>query len=429
MRWLTRLLDRLAPNADRERGATATIVAILLSGGVIMGMLAVSVDLGNLTYERRQVQNGADATSLALAQACATDVNTCKPESAADLLDPNARDATMQYGSRADAPYGACARGTTAQVGATPLCVSGISGLPSDPDALIKDLGACPPLPPWLLGTGSNIPYVETYAKTQTGTGANDKLFLPFSRVLAGGAAGDAGTSACARAAWGTPIGYTSALPLTISQCEWHTQIIDGSGYEAPPVGLKPGYDNVDPAIPDWPGSEIVFNFHGVPNPEGCDTWKGSDFPGGFGWLGDSTQCEAQVSVDGWVQTNPGGAAPKLCKDLLPDLRGTVVDIPVFDCSVGDEDLAAGDPPLTGCNTGNGSKSWYHIAGWAKFYVSGYRFPSLDEPSYLSGSVPCDPSKSCLSGWFVTGVLSGAPEITVPGGPEDFGAYAVKPAG
>lgn len=206
MRVLSCLQRHVARRVRGEQGGVAVIVAILFSGMVIIGMLAVSVDLGNLAYERRQVQNGADATSLALAQACATDVNTCKPNSAADLLDPNARDATMQYDSRADALQGACGRGTAAQVGSTPLCHSANS------DAPVADLLECPPLPPWLRGAGLNIPYVETYSKTQTGTGTNDKLFLPFSRVLANGASGDKGTSACARAAWGMPKGYSATV-------------------------------------------------------------------------------------------------------------------------------------------------------------------------------------------------------------------------
>ena len=51
----------------RDRGAAAVLVTVLLAGGVIMGMLALSVDVGTLMLERRQLQNGADATSLALA--------------------------------------------------------------------------------------------------------------------------------------------------------------------------------------------------------------------------------------------------------------------------------------------------------------------------------------------------------------------------
>ena len=67
MRWLS---DRRAPSRPRDKGAVAAIVAILVSSGVVMGMLALTVDVGNITAERRQLQNGADAATFALARSC-----------------------------------------------------------------------------------------------------------------------------------------------------------------------------------------------------------------------------------------------------------------------------------------------------------------------------------------------------------------------
>ena len=54
-----------------EDGAVATIVVTLLSFGVILGLLAIAVDVGRLMVERRQLQNGADAAAMSLAQSCA----------------------------------------------------------------------------------------------------------------------------------------------------------------------------------------------------------------------------------------------------------------------------------------------------------------------------------------------------------------------
>lgn len=50
----------------RDEGATAIVVAILLV--VLFGMGALVLDVGNLFWERRQLQNGGDAGSLAVAQ-------------------------------------------------------------------------------------------------------------------------------------------------------------------------------------------------------------------------------------------------------------------------------------------------------------------------------------------------------------------------
>ncbi len=56
----------------RDRGAVALIVTVLFAGGVLMGVAALTVDVGQLYSERRQLQNGADAAALSLAKVCAT---------------------------------------------------------------------------------------------------------------------------------------------------------------------------------------------------------------------------------------------------------------------------------------------------------------------------------------------------------------------
>lgn len=49
-----------------DDGAIAVMVAVLLV--VLLGVAALAVDVGNLYWERRQLQNGADAAALAAAQ-------------------------------------------------------------------------------------------------------------------------------------------------------------------------------------------------------------------------------------------------------------------------------------------------------------------------------------------------------------------------
>jgi len=62
---------------DDEGGVIAVIVAI--SSIALMGMLALVIDVGALYEERRELQNGADAGALAIAQRCAaaTLLSTC----------------------------------------------------------------------------------------------------------------------------------------------------------------------------------------------------------------------------------------------------------------------------------------------------------------------------------------------------------------
>ena len=61
MRWITAL-------RDDERGASAVLVAILLVP--LLGFAAIALDVGALYVERGQLQNGADAAALAIAQDC-----------------------------------------------------------------------------------------------------------------------------------------------------------------------------------------------------------------------------------------------------------------------------------------------------------------------------------------------------------------------
>ena len=85
---------RRLSKAGNERGAVSVIVAILLV--TLLGFAAIAVDVGVIYSERAQLQNGADASAIALAQKCAkdaTDVN-CSTTSAlaGSLANQNALD-------------------------------------------------------------------------------------------------------------------------------------------------------------------------------------------------------------------------------------------------------------------------------------------------------------------------------------------------
>jgi hypothetical protein len=419
-----------------DKGAVSTVFAAVLAGGVVMGMLALTVDVGSIWLERRQLQNGADSTSLALADMCARDATKCNPATAPTTLDPlldaNAgSDNESQSDSRSDTSNGLCAREPSGvDFPGMPACDSAAT------DAAITDLAECPPLPAWLK-TNTGIPYVESYARTETSDGST---ILPkyFSGMLAGGGS-DLSVTACARAAWGTPGSYTGTVPITFSACEWKSQTSNGSNYVAQgPTGAWPGYGSGGST---WPSAsrETVIMLHDPKDESGDCSWNGKDTAGGFGWV-DQTNglCAAQVTTDGWAQIDTGNNVPNPCKSKLPDLVGTVIALPVFDCIVASHGEPSGPPPTTpgACDPtqkeAGGSKSWYHIQGWAKFYLSGYKFSGLSQSSILPGghnSCPGGGGSRCLFGWFLKGTLDNATSIVAPGGTTDFGAYSVLPAG
>lgn len=82
-------------NSDtNERGAVSVIVAILLV--TLLGFTAIAVDVGVIYSERAQLQSGADASAIALAQKCARDATDaqCSTTStlAGSLANQNALD-------------------------------------------------------------------------------------------------------------------------------------------------------------------------------------------------------------------------------------------------------------------------------------------------------------------------------------------------
>lgn len=82
------------PHRDRERGGISIIVALLML--VILGFTAIAVDVGMLYSEKAQLQNGADAAALLVAQKCAkseADPDCAATSSlAASVLSSNALD-------------------------------------------------------------------------------------------------------------------------------------------------------------------------------------------------------------------------------------------------------------------------------------------------------------------------------------------------
>jgi hypothetical protein len=61
-------MRRLRRPGRRERGAVAVVVAIWMV--VAMAFVAISVDVGSVYSDKKQLQNGADAGALAIAESC-----------------------------------------------------------------------------------------------------------------------------------------------------------------------------------------------------------------------------------------------------------------------------------------------------------------------------------------------------------------------
>lgn len=436
-----------------------TIIAVLLAGGVLLGMGALSLDVGRILVEKRQLQNAADAAAMSLAQSCVGDNCMAGADGLATLTDSNSSDQINGIQSQ-------CARNLPAGV---------TTDLPScpNPTGALADCAAVSP------NVNPAAPYVEVRTRTQSSDGAGGRKnnVSNFLAGLLGAPTSSAG--ACARAAWGVIDIYSGTLPLAISVCEWTryagiTDIQNGlpGTLPDPPKGAYPGYNPTGTGgqsqwpmpYKGWPNTTGIEQYVMTHSDDTADcSFQGKDTAGGFGWL-DSTACSTNISVnltgDYWAQIQTGNAVPQTCKDILHQYWGKELLVPVFDClTKSDTTPSGGTSAQASCDASNagGNKTWYHLIGLATFYLSGNHLsPSASDNSKINNVEPCSnaspeysgpynsdpqlpPQKNpwtgnagrCISGWFVNrDLVSPGGSINPPnGGGVNLGTLKIGPAG
>jgi hypothetical protein len=310
----------------RDRGAVAVLVALLLGSGVLFGMAALAIDVGNLYAERVQLLNGADAAAVKVAQTCAdpTSVTGCDAGLADDYADDNANDGF--------AAARVCGRGG----GLPPSCPS-LSGSLAD---CVRD---APP-------TGN---YAEVHTSTLLPDGTN--LLPPvFAQAVLGSGFRGAEVKACARAAWGPPSSANS-FALTISACDWNRYTGNGAAFDAVERSF-PVYDEATSTT--------------------CPVAGGSgNGAGGFRWLSDAgPSCRLATAVARSYRVNTGDSRPNDCRQQeLTELKGRRVLVPVF------SEVIAG-----------GGSAEYVVSGIAAFVLTGWNLPgAADGPSCANAALSC----------------------------------------
>ncbi len=364
MRWLSRR-PRAAGHDDR--GAVTVLVAVLLSTGLLLGVGALVIDTGQLHAEQSDLQGGADAAALAIAQDCADGCGSQTYSTALHFAEANADD------------------------GRTAVTVCGRD--------TASVLGTCPPMStpdPCLGSRPTTGHFVEVRTSTLRSDGSR-ALPPAFGQVLLGESYSGRGVLACSRAAWGGPR-LASGFAFTISLCDW-TAATDGGSVFAPPL----------PAVPPADADRIL-PIHGSTS-QCAGGPSGWDLPGGFGWLADTTgTCRTTVDVAGIYQDTTGVSASHVCQNELQDARSLrkAVLVPVFDGAGG---------------TGHGG--YYHLRGFASFVLTGYRLPGFAAKSTLTNAFPCGGDLKCVSGYFTRGLIPAGAQL---GGP-DLGTAVVQMVG
>jgi len=375
---------RLIRARDGDRGAIAMIVAMLFGFGVMIGLAALTIDVGNISANRRVLQNGADAAVLSAVADCA--VGACPAPtdaSLASLVNMNAATGVTQAAkvSRVDNMLAVC--------GSDPMGkLDPCTALSSTPN-----LQECPQatIPPGSKG------YVRVYTET------SDKLgntILPYSFGAAIAGVRGANQQTCAAAAWGSQ-GGGSVVPTAFSYCEWLSATHDGAVWPD-----KPPYTPPLPTTLTAFEVRILLSDSSVSGPPACTTKLGHDLPGGFGWVSSSKDCKATVSELSWMDVDTGtNVADNSCKTVIPSDLYKTIHIPVFDCldPVGN---FAMPPSLCPETKVTGTHAWYHVKGFAAFYLTGWKLNGLTDQAPLVSANACSGGQTCLYGWFFKDLVS-----------------------
>jgi hypothetical protein len=375
---LTRVLRRLR-GAERERGGVAVIVAVLLAGGVLLGMAAFVVDVGTLYTEREELLSGADSAAQTLALDCARQSPLCGN---ADL-------------TRAVTAANANAKDGLSNVDLICGSVSGVPGLTSCPAAAPGNYTACLGTPP-----NNGVNWIEVHTSTEV-PGGGTVLPAVFAQTIVPGYSGST-VKACSRVAWGPA---TGGLAVTVSQCEWNKYTSNGTSY-AP----KPPY----PPNPATSFEQVILLHDPKAKDNGCGAGPaGQDAPGGFGWTDSATNDCLTTIVNNQYTGDTGNNFPKDCQQVFADAwtNKTVLNIPIY----------------TNVN-GQGNNTTYTGGDSAGFVLTGWSLPGSKQSSWLPGSkVSCGNGQTCIFGFFV-GPLEQSTG-TLPGTGNNYGVTVIKTIG
>jgi Putative Flp pilus-assembly TadE/G-like len=378
----------------RDAGGVAVTVGILLSTGVLLGMSALVVDVGQLYVEREELQSAADAAAVAVAVDClrAREDECGNSSDAQDYADLNSSDGA----SKVEEVCGEVRMGSDVRPGWLPSC--------SVPAA--ENLTAC------IGGLPENTQgWVQVSTRTERPTGdASTRFILPpvFAETLSNTNRGTA-VGACSRVAWGTP---DSSFALTVCENLFNDVTNDALDLlPAPPASVSRSLDQ-----------RLLFR----PGPYSglCDdsnpttVYANGRWPlkSDFGWtdIDDATSCDVDLShsdVDpsrsDIAQSTPAepSSTPDACKDRLDDAlnsRRPVAVLVVRQTSV----------------------DQFEVRGVAAFVVTGYRIQSSTWTGRRCGS-RSDTELVCIRGYFTAALIPD--EKLMPSSTSPYGQFGAAP--
>ena len=349
--------------------------AVVLLFGVLSIFLFVAVALvanvGRSFYERRELQNGADAAAIAVAFDCARAV--ANPLTVANCTEP--------------------------------VAITNVAGL-ANANATFDGASTVDDVDINLLGGKVTV-------DTLSAEGGEDSIELTLNRddddldrktVVAS-----------ATAAWGAA-STAEGLPIVIPKCAFDT--LGAPALRFPESGPFPNASPwTAPPHPTW----IVLNQAQPPmcpdapdHPPGSHGWLDGDSPGGA--------CTVFLAVG---QTSLGTAAGKdpAC-DIFSGIPAAPAQAEAFKNHIFNTNNGVWKVPIIEEGVGGGGWASYEVAGWAAMKVTGWYFSNTFKypPSVSGCGLGPGSSAICIRGWFVNQAPGSGPII--PG--NSFGVQSVQ---
>lgn len=318
-------------NLQGRRDLGAVLIWFAAAAVGLLGMGALVIDVGALWSERRQLQNGADAAALAVAQDCAKGSCGNYQSMAQQYADLNASDRTSD--------------------------VLSVCGSPSP-------LVTCPPPP----GAEHAVGFVKVTTGTRTTQGTDQIKYL-MAPVLDSANVGRKVTASAA-VAWGSP-GGTGIMPFVISKCALEAFKVNG--------------------VHTFTNSLVKVFLHDASKSVAGQTcsYDGATWPAGFGYTGSpSTGCDYEM-----VSLNPTPANGQQTGTIQGENNGNSVSNDCATSIMAYASANPPKPiivPVMYYRSGTGSNTIWSIDGFVAVRVCAFSMKVNSAlPEFISSSPDC----------------------------------------
>lgn len=355
-----------------EDGAVAVIVALCLGLG-FFGFAAIVIDVGDIFVERRELQNGANASALALATTCAEGTGVGGAIDCANAgLGGDPQPSTYANDNSKD---GRSAVPSTIPHGA-------------DPETCDLSENAATDINP-LLGTTT----VKVTTETIDANTGNNSLRHFFAPLI------------------GTP-------STTVRACAVATVLpaVSADGF---PLGVCQNLWDLNRPTALGPGPTIDVRYKGTaaqPPDNDCDdgTFATGSNPGNFSWLSTSGgECTTEYDFSGGDYSATGDPGANLNADCADEINTMIAEIQAHKNDPLNNDLPVRVLPIYSTVTDSGTNATYTLVTLGAFEFSGLKTRAGQNIVVNSWSDPLctgmNASHLCVQGRFVQEVaLDGA---------------------